>query len=68
MKVVLPVIYDSWSRGNRDILFFQTKKNALVAADASHVFGSVDNGQIVAWFGDITCFSFDGIKNITGVE
>ena len=30
-------------------------------------FGS-KNGQLVGSFGDIACFSFDGIKNITSGE
>ena len=35
-----------------------------VIEDAAHAFGTVRNNQIVGSFGDIVCFSFDGIKNI----
>ena len=33
-----------------------------------HAFGTQYNGKAVGSFGDITCFSFDGIKNITSGE
>ncbi len=36
-----------------------------VIEDAAHAFGSSYHGQPVGSFGDITCFSFDPIKNIT---
>ena len=36
--------------------------------DAAHAFGSVYNGKIIGSIGDVICFSFDGIKNITSEE
>ncbi len=36
--------------------------------DAAHAFGSLCAGRRVGSFGDIACFSFDGIKNITSGE
>ena len=33
-----------------------------------HAFGTKVNGKKIGSFGDITCFSFDGIKNITTGE
>jgi dTDP-4-amino-4,6-dideoxygalactose transaminase len=36
--------------------------------DACHAFGGYFNGKKVGSFGDIACFSFDGIKNITAGE
>ena len=40
----------------------------VVIADAAHSFGSTNAGRKVGSFGDIICFSFDGIKNITSGE
>ena len=36
--------------------------------DAAHAFGSYYQSKKVGSFGDISCFSFDGIKNITSGE
>lgn len=36
-----------------------------VVEDAAHAFGSSYNGRKVGTLGDLTCFSFDAIKNIT---
>ena len=39
-----------------------------IIEDASHAFGSKYHEKLVGSFGDIACFSFDGIKNITSGE
>tara|TARA_Y100001958_G_C21247983_1_gene580083 strand:- start:8306 stop:9454 length:1149 start_codon:yes stop_codon:yes gene_type:complete len=44
------------------------KYNLRVIEDAAHAFGSIYKGNKVGSFGDIACFSFDGIKNITSGE
>ena len=36
--------------------------------DAAHAFGSYYKQKLIGSFGDIACFSFDGIKNITTGE
>ena len=36
-----------------------------VIEDAAHAFGSSYEGKKIGSFGDVACFSFDGIKNIT---
>jgi perosamine synthetase len=41
------------------------EKNLFVIEDAAHAFGSSYKGKKIGSFGDITCFSFDPIKNIT---
>jgi dTDP-4-amino-4,6-dideoxygalactose transaminase len=67
-KAIMPVHY-SGGVGNLNEVFAIAKKNNLrVIEDASHAFGTVYKGRKIGSFGDITCFSFDGIKNITSGE
>ena len=67
-KVIIPVLYAGNTSNYRDILNWAKEKSLRVVCDAAHAFGSKDKDQLVGSFGDITCFSFDGIKNITSGE
>ena len=63
------VVHYSGVVGNFDaVLEFAHKHNLRVIEDAAHAFGSTYKDKKVGSFGDITCFSFDGIKNITSGE
>lgn len=64
-KAIMPVHYASSCKGIEDIYTIATEFNLRVIEDAAQAFGSVHNGKKVGSFGDIICFSFDGIKNIT---
>jgi dTDP-4-amino-4,6-dideoxygalactose transaminase len=67
-KAIMPVHYGG-SMGRLDALYALAKKNDLrVIEDAAHAFGSSYKKQLVGSVGDIACFSFDGIKNITSGE
>jgi dTDP-4-amino-4,6-dideoxygalactose transaminase len=67
-KVVMPVHY-AGGMGKLDEIYAFAKVNGLrVVEDAAHTFGSFYNERKVGSFGDIACFSFDGIKNITSGE
>jgi dTDP-4-amino-4,6-dideoxygalactose transaminase len=64
-KAIMPVHYTG-GVGNLDELYaFARRYNLRVIEDAAHAFGTVYKQQKVGGFGDISCFSFDGIKNIT---
>jgi dTDP-4-amino-4,6-dideoxygalactose transaminase len=64
-KAIMPVHY-SGGVGNLDEVYaFAEKHSIRVIEDAAHAFGSTYNGQRIGSLGDISCFSFDGIKNIT---
>jgi len=67
-KAIVPVHYCGDPRRFSDILNFAKKNNLRVIEDAAHAFGSYYKNKIIGSFGDITCFSFDGIKNITSGE
>ncbi|MDH5542729.1 MAG: DegT/DnrJ/EryC1/StrS family aminotransferase [Nitrospinota bacterium] len=67
-KAVMPVHYGS-NPGNLDAIYeFAEKENLRVIEDAAHAFGCKYKGRNIGSFGDIICFSFDGIKNITSGE
>lgn len=67
-KVIMPVHYAS-NAGNLDSVYdFAQKYNLRVIEDAAHAFGCTYRGRRIGSFGDIVCFSFDGIKNITSGE
>lgn len=67
-KAVVPMLYAGNTSQYRLILKWAKEKSLRVVCDAAHAFGSSDEGDLVGNFGDITCFSFDGIKNITSGE
>lgn len=67
-KIIIPVHY-AGDAGELDLIYDFAKKNSLrVIEDAAHAFGSISNQKLIGSFGDIACFSFDGIKNITSGE
>lgn len=64
-KAIMPVHY-SGGVGSLDEIYSFARENGLrVVEDACHAFGGYYKGRKVGSFGDISCFSFDGIKNIT---
>ncbi|MCR5814237.1 MAG: DegT/DnrJ/EryC1/StrS family aminotransferase [Desulfovibrio sp.] len=48
-----------------DVYRFAKDAGLRVVEDAAHAFGCRHHGKRIGSFGDIVCFSFDGIKNIT---
>lgn len=64
-KAIMHVHYAS-GMGDREGIFKLAKQHNLrVIEDAAHSFGGMHNGKRVGSEGDVFCFSFDGIKNIT---
>ena len=67
-KAIMPVHY-AGGVGDIDKIYQFAKQHGLrVIEDAAHAFGSIHGGRRVGSFGDVACFSFDGIKNITSGE
>ena len=67
-KAIMPVHY-SGGVGELDKVYaFADKHSLRVIEDAAHAFGTKYKGKRIGSFGDISCFSFDGIKNITSGE
>jgi dTDP-4-amino-4,6-dideoxygalactose transaminase len=67
-KAVVPVHYASNPAGLDEIHAFAKEHGLRVVEDAAHAFGCTYNGNRIGSFGDVACFSFDGIKNITSGE
>lgn len=67
-KAIMPVHYASGPAPLEKIYALAQAKNLRVIEDAAHAFGCRFNGAKVGSVGDVLCFSFDGIKNITSAE
>jgi dTDP-4-amino-4,6-dideoxygalactose transaminase len=67
-KAVMPVHYSGGVGALDEIYTFSQKHGLRVIEDAAHAFGTSYHGKRIGSFGDISCFSFDGIKNITSGE
>ena len=67
-KAIMPVHYAGGVGQLAEIYEFARLHKLRVIEDAAHSFGSYFDGKRVGSFGDISCFSFDGIKNITSGE
>lgn len=67
-KAIMPVHYASSAKGMDEVYAFAKEHTLRVIEDAAQAFGSYRNGKKVGADGDIICFSFDGIKNITSGE
>jgi len=64
-RALMPVHYASYP-GDLDAVYAFAQRHRLrVIADAAHAFGCAYRGGKIGSFGDVSCFSFDGIKNIT---
>lgn len=64
-RAIIPVHYGGEPCAMDEILDIAKKCGAHVVEDAAHAFGSKYKGKLLGSFGDITCFSFDPIKNLT---
>ncbi|PHM16502.1 MAG: aminotransferase [Sulfuricurvum sp. PD_MW2] len=67
-KAIMPVHYASSSKGMEDVYSLAKEYGLRVIEDAAQAFGSMRNNSLIGQEGDIICFSFDGIKNITSGE
>jgi perosamine synthetase len=64
-KGIMPVHY-AGNPCNMDVLLdLGASRGLRIIEDAAHAFGATYRGRKIGSFGDVTCFSFDSIKNIT---
>lgn len=64
-RAILPVHYRGIPCDMDAIRSLADKNNLHIIEDAAHAFGSSYKGKRIGSFGEITCFSFDPIKNIS---
>ena len=67
-KVIMPVHIGGIAHELEEIYNIAKKNNLRIVEDAAHAFGSKYKNRLIGSFGDIVCFSFDGIKNISSGE
>ncbi len=67
-KAIMPVHYAGETAFMPELMKLANKYNLRVIEDAAHSFGGYRDGRRIGYVGDIVCFSFDGIKNITSGE
>jgi len=67
-RAIMPVHFSGSTLGLSEVYDFAERNDLRVIEDAAHAFGSEHWSKKVGSFGDISCFSFDGIKNITSGE
>lgn len=67
-KAIMVVHYGGVVGDFEKVSRFAKNHGLRLVEDAAHAFGSEYLGEKVGSFGDIACFSFDGIKNITSGE
>jgi len=67
-KAIMPVHYSGGVGALDEVYLFAKKYNLRVIEDAAHAFGTSYKNNRIGSVGDISCFSFDGIKNITSGE
>jgi len=62
-------VHNAGNPGDLAAVYAFAKKHCLrVIEDAAHAFGGTYDGKKIGAQGDVICFSFDGIKNITSGE
>ena len=67
-KAIVPVHF-AGGPGDLAALYELADRHGLrVIEDAAHAFGSSYDGNLVGAQGDVACFGFDGLKNITAGE
>lgn len=65
---IMPVHYGGSACDMDPLIAFCRPRNIRLVEDAAHAFGSSYKGRLIGSFGDVACFSFDPIKNITTGE
>jgi len=67
-RAIMPVHYSGGVGDLDEVYKLATQHGLRVIEDAAHAFGTIYKNKRIGGFGDISCFSFDGIKNITSGE
>lgn len=64
-RVLMPMHYAGFPAPLGEIIDLARERDLRVVEDAAHAFGSAYGERMIGSIGDLTCFSFDPVKNIT---
>lgn len=64
-RALMPVHYAGFACRMDELQEIGTRHGLAIVEDAAHAFGSTFHGRPVGSLGDLTCFSFDPVKNVT---
>lgn len=64
-RVIMPVHFGGEACDMDEIMEIAKRQNIWIVEDAAHAFGSTYKDKFIGNHGDLVCFSFDPIKNIT---
>ncbi|MBF0474431.1 MAG: DegT/DnrJ/EryC1/StrS family aminotransferase [Deltaproteobacteria bacterium] len=64
-RAIMPVHYAGRPCDMEELLSISHETGIRIVEDAAHALGSSYQGRRIGSFGDVACFSFDSIKNIT---
>jgi dTDP-4-amino-4,6-dideoxygalactose transaminase len=67
-RAIMPVYYGGGIQERAALRALAASRNLRVIEDAAHAFGGSIDDSLVGSDGDISCFSFDPIKNLTSGE
>ena len=67
-KAIMPVHYAGNPCDMDSLMEISSEFDVRIVEDAAHALGSYHRGRKVGSFGDVSCFSFDSVKNITSGE
>lgn len=67
-RAIMPVHYASGVADMHALAAIAAEHGLRVIEDAAHAFGTQTASGMVGSFGDVACFSFDPIKNVTAGE
>jgi perosamine synthetase len=64
-RALMPVHYAGFPCRMDELIDLARDHGLAVVEDAAHAFGSTYRGRPIGSIGDLTCFSFDPVKNVT---